>query len=362
MTASSNGRSQPRLVQRCVAWIGLALCGMASANCRSCEELPSPPRTGEKRPSGLAALAEPNAQWLQQAWEKALQGVTVAEAKAPAEPPRYRPPDCPLQYQLRYLALAEVAAGRPLAGSESLSNYTMSALPDHAGAVSWQLTSASMVPLAEGKPGSVRKGATHAPAKLTTKGDDWLELRGPYPLWSVFGASPPLSLTHPALPNLARVGAQVSWKQRYYPAAAARGLLARKRARNRRNIPQPQPLSRTVDVVVDSWVTLTGGDQADERAWVLVAKWQEEEVGDSPLAFERYGRFAGRYLVSEKGHLIHAIVTARRSHWSSATPGESSEKESLLELELRLTQGCSGHTAVAHTLGAGAATRTLDPH
>ena len=91
-----------------------------------------------------------------------------------------------------------------------------------------------------------------------------------------------------------------------------------------------------------SAMPLAKGPPVTERAVILVASWVVEDVTDAPLPHEKLERYKARYVISERGHVVHAIVLGRARHWWSPRPGESNEKQSLSEYELRLTEGCGG--------------------
>lgn len=338
-------------------------CALVVSGCRACEALPTPPGQGqnEKRPSGLAKLPAPDNLRLHAPWRAASAGLAIEAAGAASEAIRYRVRrDCRRKYQSRHLMLSEVAPGRPLMGNETVAQYTVDALAGHPRRVRWQLLDASTVRIAEGKVGSPSAGASQHAAELETSGEDWHELAGPHLMWSVYTTQAPLSITHPALPMRVTVGSQTTWTQRYYPQAAARALRRRRQAVGGRPLPTPHPLTRQIDVSVGGWFSLAGAERPLERVVVLVASWEEEEVGDSPLVFERNGRFKARYVISEYGHVIHAIILSRNNYWSSARPGEAMEKDGLVEFELRLVDSCVGHVLTPHRLGNGAARQTLD--
>ncbi len=343
----------------------LALCYVTGGGCRGCEDLPprpTGPAHGEIPPSGLEKLPPPDNKRLQTQWRLASAGLKVDKAQAPSAVIRYQlRPNCPKRYQARYLTLNDVAPGRPLMGSETVADYSVETVTATATAplLRWRRATSSRVTVVEAKVGPVVAGPAPATAEVTTTGDDWVEVAGPQLMWSTYAALPPLDLTHPALPAHYKVGAQTVWKQRYYPAAVARVLGGRRTAVMGHPRPTPQPLERPVDVFVGGWFSLAGGQQPVERVMVLVTSWEEEDVADSPTPHERYARLKARYVISEYGHIVHAIILSRNSQWSSATPGEANQRQGLMEFELRLTHSCTGHVLSPHTLGEGAAQRTL---
>ncbi len=304
---------------------------VAVGGCDGCDRRkdgPPPTRAADAIDAPDPALADAM-------WKRASEGLAVADASPGTI--AYQAPSCALRYALRDLHVVEIAPGTDPAEVEARAAIAMN--PSEGG-VTLQLLSAKRAMTNDGQRGETAMDpAGFGPTSLKSDGRRWLEVHGPTTLWSSHTALPPLSAFFPILPLERDVGAKAKWAIASYKQSVTSE--AERLRQQDAAVPAVPPDQVTADLMLARWQTLSR-DARDDRVAVIEAAWKVETEALDPIETRRMEKWFGRFVVSERGRLIHAAMVATTWHWWLQADERSGEKRGTAERELRLVEACDG--------------------
>jgi hypothetical protein len=249
----------------------------------------------------------------------------------------WKPPSCPLRYQLFSLHGAEVAPGRPPTGIEMLAELSLSPAAE---GFSLQLVEASKALLHDDeRQDTTVDVASWVPTALSSDGRKLSELAGPTTLWASTTALPAVSVFFPLLPQRVHVGSKAKWVIASYKQHAT-AEVERQRAADAAVAP-PMPEQIAADVMVADWISVGEGEQREVAA-ILEGSWALDTHEVEPIETKRKERWFGRFVITASGRLLYAGMVANKWQWWSQADEKAGEKPGFAEQELRLVEACDG--------------------
>lgn len=282
-------------------------------------------------------VPEPEKQELDAVWAEV--GKPFTTSKAEPVDVRYAVPNCALRYELRSVVLGDVTEGRGPAGIEIVAELVANPDTDH---LTWQLVDLAATLLHDGERNARPKSKTRwASVRVRTDGEQWFEERGPTTLWSSYSAVPPLAGQFPPIPETPEIGKTSMWKIETHDERTTTKVQKRRETNPDAAVPNFTPDVAEVSLSVAGFQRLTR-DERSIDVLVLEGTWTTQKTLLDPSESQRAERWRGRWVITEKGRLLHGISMAGRYQWWATTDEERNSKLGSHEIEMRLVEDCDG--------------------